>query len=109
VYQVFAKCNACKHHEVLNHKVLQTLIEKVSGMERHKELPWDVDTDVNWSKWIGSVNTDLPEDLNNIFEDPNYILPKEVAENSIMNTSHKINIISATIIAIESFISFRYI
>jgi hypothetical protein len=47
--------------------------------------------------------------LNNIFEDPNYILPKEVAENSIMNTSYKINIISATVIAMESFISFRYI
>jgi hypothetical protein len=89
--------------------MLQTLIEKVNGMERHKELPWDVDSDVNWSKWIGSFDTDLPEDLNNIFEDPNYILPKEVGENSIMNTSYKRNIISATIITIESIISFRYI
>jgi hypothetical protein len=102
------KCNACKDHEVLNHKMLQTLIENVNGMERHNELPWDVDSDVNWPKWIGSVDTDLPEDLNN-FEDPNYILPKEVGENSTMNTSYKRNIISATIITIESFISLRYI
>jgi hypothetical protein len=88
--------------------MLQTLIENVNGMERHNELPWDVDSDVNWPKWIGSVSTDLPEDLNN-FEDPNYILPKEVGENSTMNTSYKRNIISATIITIESFISLRYI
>jgi hypothetical protein len=62
VYKVFTKFNAFKYHEVLNHKMLQTLIEKVNGMERHKELPWDVDSDVNWSKWIGLVDTDLPED-----------------------------------------------
>lgn len=58
-------------------------------------LNWDVDSDVNCSKWIESADTDLPKDLNNIFEGPNYILPKEVGENSIMNTSYKRNIISA--------------
>jgi len=63
--------------------MLLTLIEKVNRMERHKELPCDMDSDVNWSKWI---DTDLPEDLDN-FEDPDYILPEEVGENSIMNTS----------------------
>ncbi|XP_059451305.1 protein GAMETE EXPRESSED 1 [Corylus avellana] len=72
-----------RDYEVLNHQMLLTLIEKVNGMERHKELDWDVDSDVNWSKWI---DTDLPEDLDN-FEDPDYILPEEVGENSIMNTS----------------------
>jgi phage anti-repressor protein len=76
-------CNSCRDYEVLNHQMLLTLIEKVNGMERQKELAWDVDSDVNWSKWI---DTDLPEDLDN-FEDPDYILPEEVGENSIINTS----------------------
>jgi hypothetical protein len=46
-------CNACRDHEVLNHQMLLTLIEKVNGMV---DCPW-------------------------------YILPEEVGENSIMNTS----------------------
>ena len=68
---------------MLNHHMLLTLIEKINGMERHKELSWDSDSDVNWSTWI---DTDLPEDVNN-FEDPDYKLPEEVGENSIMATS----------------------
>ncbi|XP_030952930.1 protein GAMETE EXPRESSED 1-like [Quercus lobata] len=69
--------------EVLNHQMLLTLIEKINGLDRHKELSWDMDSDENWSTWIDS---DLPEDVNN-FEDPDCILPEEVGENSIMTTS----------------------
>ncbi|GMY24776.1 protein GAMETE EXPRESSED 1-like [Fagus crenata] len=72
-----------RDYEVLNHHMLLTLIEKINGMERHKELSWDSDSDVNWSTWI---DTDLPEDVNN-FEEPDYKLPEEVGENSIMATS----------------------
>ena len=68
---------------MLNHQMLLTLIEKINGLDRHKELSWDMDSDENWSTWIDS---DLPEDVNN-FEDPDYILPEEVGENSIMTTS----------------------
>ncbi|XAR73587.1 hypothetical protein NMG60_11007601 [Bertholletia excelsa] len=39
--------------------------------------------DVEWSTWIDS---ELPEDLDNL-EDPDYILPEEIGENSIMTTS----------------------
>ena len=68
---------------MLNHQMLLTLIEKINGLDRPKELSWDMDSDENWSTWIDS---DLPEDVKN-FEDPDYILPEEVGENSIMTTS----------------------
>ena len=35
---------------------------------------------------LHGLTLDLPEDVNN-FEDPDYILPEEVGENSIMTTS----------------------
>lgn len=67
---------------MLNHQMLQTLIEKVDGMQR-QALSWDMDSDVNWSSW---VDFDLPEDVNT-HEDPDYVAPEEVAENSITTTS----------------------
>ncbi|XP_041002437.1 protein GAMETE EXPRESSED 1 [Juglans microcarpa x Juglans regia] len=72
-----------RDYEVLNHQILLTLIEKINGMERHKELPWDLDSEINWSTWI---DTDIPEDPDNL-GDPDYILPEEVAENSIVTSS----------------------
>lgn len=76
-------CKSCRDYEVLNHQMLLTLIEKINGMERQKELPWDLDSDINWSTWI---DTDIPDDADNL-EDPDYILPEEVAENSIVTSS----------------------
>lgn len=73
----------CRDYEVLNYHMLQTLIEKVNCMQR-KELTWDTDSEVNWSSWIDS---DIPEDAND-FEDPDYIVPEEVEENSIITTSN---------------------
>lgn len=78
-------CKSCRDYEVLNHQMLLTLIEKINGMERQKELPWDLDSDINWSTWI---DTDIPDDADNL-EDPDYILPEEVAENSIVTSSIK--------------------
>lgn len=46
-----------------------------------------MDSDVNWSTWI---DTDLPEDVSK-FEDPDFIVPEEVGENSIMTTSIRRN------------------
>ncbi|GMN42339.1 hypothetical protein TIFTF001_011552 [Ficus carica] len=82
VQLVFAICTY-RDYEVLNYQMLQTLIEKVNGMQR-RELSWELDTDVNWSSWI---DTDLPEDVNKA-EDPDYIAPEEeVGENSITTTT----------------------
>ncbi|XP_020217211.1 protein GAMETE EXPRESSED 1 [Cajanus cajan] len=71
-----------KDYETLNHQMLQTLINKVNSMQKQKELLWDVDTDYDedWSQW---VDADLPDDVN-CLDDPDYILPEEVAENSMI-------------------------
>ena len=49
-------------------------------MQKEKELSWDLYTDYeDWSEWI---DADLPDDVN-CLDDPDYILPQEVAENSM--------------------------
>ncbi|KAJ7960060.1 Protein GAMETE EXPRESSED 1 [Quillaja saponaria] len=79
-----------RDYEVLNHKMLQSLIDKVNSMQKFKELSWDtdIDSDVNWSSWI---DTELPEEVNN-HEDPDYIFPEEVGENSITTTNTRYNL-----------------
>ena len=74
--------NSCRDYEVLNYQMLQTLIEKVNGMQR-QGASWELNTDINWSSWI---DTDLPEDVNKS-ADPDYRAPEEVAENSITTSS----------------------
>lgn len=61
-------------------------------MQHHKVFSWDTDDDdddVNWSQWIDS---DLPDDIN-CLDDPDYMLPEEVGENSITTsvTARKYN------------------
>ena len=54
-------------------------------MQKEKELSWDLYTDYeDWSEWI---DADLPDDVN-CLDDPDYILPQEVAENSITVTKN---------------------
>ncbi|KAF5749899.1 hypothetical protein HS088_TW03G00226 [Tripterygium wilfordii] len=73
-----------RDYEVLNHKLLQSLIEKVNSIQRKEDLSWDKysddDEDINWSSWIDS---ELPEEIDS-YEDPDYIVAEEVGENSIM-------------------------
>jgi len=60
--------------------MLLTLINKVNTLQKEKELSWDVDTDYeDWSEW---VDADLSDDVN-CLDDPDYIPPEDVAENSI--------------------------
>lgn len=64
--------------------MLQTVLEKINGMERDKEaLSWDTNSDIDWSSWI---DTDLPEEVDD-YEDPDYIVPEEVGENWITTSS----------------------
>ncbi|KAL0330986.1 UNVERIFIED_CONTAM: protein GAMETE EXPRESSED 1 [Sesamum angustifolium] len=75
-----------RDYEMLNHKMLLAIMEKVNSMQRTKELlSWDTDTDseINWSSW---VDTELPEDVG-LLEDPDYLLPEEVGENSSVTSS----------------------
>ncbi|TKY47375.1 GAMETE EXPRESSED 1 [Spatholobus suberectus] len=74
-----------KDYETLNHQMLLTLINKVNSMQKQKELSWDLDIDYeDWSEWI---DADLPDDVN-CLDDPDYILPEEVAKNSITATKN---------------------
>ncbi|KAM3282678.1 protein GAMETE EXPRESSED 1 [Capsicum chacoense] len=74
-----------RDYEVLNHMILQTLVEKVNGIQKHKEyLSWemeneDSDSEVDWSSWI---EAELPEDVDKL-KDPDFVFPEEVAENSV--------------------------
>ncbi|KAK6926171.1 hypothetical protein RJ641_007890 [Dillenia turbinata] len=79
-----------KNYEVLNHEMLLTLMEKVNGMEREKRekqmlsyYGYDSDSDVNWCKW---VDVELPEEVNEL-EDPDFLLPEQVGENSVITSS----------------------
>lgn len=79
----------CRDYEVLNHKMLQTLMEKVNGIQKHKEyLLWEMENDdsddeVNWSSWI---EEELPEDVDKL-KDPDFVYPVEIAENLVGNKS----------------------
>ncbi|KAL4567279.1 hypothetical protein LXL04_022858 [Taraxacum kok-saghyz] len=62
-----------RDYETLNHHMLQSLIEKVNGIQGSKKLCDDEDeSDVDWSSW---VDFDLPEDE---VEDVDYMLPEKV-------------------------------
>ncbi|KAG8365283.1 hypothetical protein BUALT_Bualt18G0088400 [Buddleja alternifolia] len=75
-----------RDYEVLNHKMLLTLMDKINSMQGNKGVSsWDEDSDseVNWLSW---VDTELPEDVA-MLEDPDYLLPEEVGENSSVSSS----------------------
>lgn len=67
----------------MNHQMILALIDKVNDMQRNKGWSWEADSDVNWLSW---VETELPDEVDNL-EDPDYIIPEEVGENSISITS----------------------
>ncbi|KAL4567275.1 hypothetical protein LXL04_022854 [Taraxacum kok-saghyz] len=67
-----------RDYETLNHHMLQSLIEKVNGMQGSKKFSDDEDeSDVDWSSW---VDFDLPEDE---VEDVDYKLPEKVGGDLI--------------------------
>ncbi|KAL0908709.1 hypothetical protein M5K25_023215 [Dendrobium thyrsiflorum] len=77
-----------RDYEVLNYQLLQILLQKVHIMEQNsgnKYLCIDDESETSWSgySWI---DEELPEDVD-MDVDPNYALPEEVADNSIMTTS----------------------
>lgn len=66
--------------------MLLTLINKVNGIQKQKDLSWDLDSDYD-EDWSQLIDADLPDDVN-CLDDPDYILPEEVAENSITVTKN---------------------
>ncbi|MED6143283.1 hypothetical protein PIB30_004786 [Stylosanthes scabra] len=70
-----------RDYEMLNHQMLLTLMNKLNNIQAQKGLQWDLDTTdyVEWTEW---VDADLPDDVN-CLDDPDYVVPEEVAESSI--------------------------
>ncbi|KAE9612936.1 hypothetical protein Lalb_Chr05g0212271 [Lupinus albus] len=72
-------------YEMLNHRMLLTLMDRINNMQMQKEL-LDVDSDdENWSQWI---DADLSDDDVNCLDDPSYVLPEEVEEKSCTSSSN---------------------
>ncbi|XP_019444829.1 PREDICTED: protein GAMETE EXPRESSED 1-like [Lupinus angustifolius] len=72
-----------RDYEILNHRMLLTLMDRVNNMQMQKEL-LDVDSDdENWSQWI---DADLSDDVN-CLDDPSYVIPEEVEEKSCTSSS----------------------
>lgn len=61
-----------RDYEYLNHQMLQTLLEKVNGLQRNKELAWESESesDVDWPSWM---HRELQEEIDD-FEDPNHLI-----------------------------------
>ena len=71
----------CRDYDVLNHHMLLMLMERINGMQTQNKLSWDdSDSEVDWTSWI---DTELSEDV----EDPDFVLPEQVGENSITTAS----------------------
>ncbi|KAL3568486.1 hypothetical protein D5086_031137 [Populus alba] len=70
-----------RDYEVLNHHLILNVMDKINVMQKTRELSWETDSDVDWSSWI---QTELAEGGDNL-EDPDFMVPEEVAENSIKN------------------------
>ncbi|XP_057425433.1 protein GAMETE EXPRESSED 1-like [Lotus japonicus] len=86
IFMIAASCQLLyaiftyRDYEMLNYEMLLTLTNKVNNMQKQKDLSWDMKTDyVDSSEWI---DADLPDDVN-CLDDPDYIVPEEIGENSI--------------------------
>ncbi|XP_065866208.1 protein GAMETE EXPRESSED 1-like [Euphorbia lathyris] len=66
-----------RDYEVLNHKMIETLMEKVNEMER-REIGWETESEMNWGSW---VEKELADEVDKL-KDPDYIFREEVGENS---------------------------
>ncbi|KAJ0945903.1 hypothetical protein HanPSC8_Chr03g0133271 [Helianthus annuus] len=79
IFVVLASCQLLyaiytyRDYETLNHEMLQSLIEKVNGMQGKKQFLCedDEDSDVDWSSWVDKDISD------NELEDLDYRMPPE--------------------------------
>jgi len=67
--------------------MLLTLVNKINSMEKLKDSNSDFDT-TDYLDWSQLIDTDLPDDVNCV-DDPDFVIPEEVAENSITTSTTK--------------------
>nr|XP_043626897.1 protein GAMETE EXPRESSED 1-like [Erigeron canadensis] len=102
IFMLLASCQllyslySYRDYETLNHQMLQSLIEKVNGIQK-KQLSYDDDdddddVDVNWSKWVDSdISEDEVEGLRQDHsQDLDYMLPDEVKEASTTSSVSRV-------------------
>ncbi|CAI8587442.1 unnamed protein product [Vicia faba] len=82
VQLLYAICTY-KDFEKMNHQILLTLVNKINNIQSIEETSLNFDDDdeddMDWSQWI---DNDLSDDVNEL-DDPDFIIPDEVAENAI--------------------------
>ncbi|XP_057492446.1 LOW QUALITY PROTEIN: protein GAMETE EXPRESSED 1-like [Actinidia eriantha] len=64
-------------------KMYEHFMDQFNGTRTREEVLSDTESDMNWSSL---VVTELPEDVDK-FEDPDYMLPEGIGENSVATTS----------------------
>ncbi|CAH9147423.1 unnamed protein product [Cuscuta epithymum] len=64
-------------YEVLNHQILLTLMEKVNGIQTHKEVSWEMESEPeSEAECCSWLEKELQEELDSL-QDPDYVLPME--------------------------------
>lgn len=76
-----------RDYERLNHHMLLTLVNEINNIQKLKETTWDSET-TDYVDWSRLLDTDLPDDVN-CLDDPDFVVPEEVAENSITSSISK--------------------
>ncbi|KAG6482368.1 protein GAMETE EXPRESSED 1-like [Zingiber officinale] len=73
-----------RDYEILNHQLLQTLVEKVRIMEQNAESSSCLESDgIISTSWLSWMHEELPDDEDEKL-DPDYSLLEEVGENSVV-------------------------
>jgi len=67
--------------------MLLTLVNKINNIQKLNESTWDSET-TDYVDWSRLLDTDLPDDVN-CLDDPDFVVPEEVAENSITTSTTK--------------------
>ncbi|CAN0913623.1 Protein GAMETE EXPRESSED 1 [Linum grandiflorum] len=70
-----------RDYEVLNHRNILTLTEKINSMQRSREMS-DSDSEVEWSRW---VDDEISEEEVTSLRDPDYMIPGAAADRSIVS------------------------
>ncbi|KAD6453077.1 hypothetical protein E3N88_07782 [Mikania micrantha] len=80
-----------RDYETLNHQMLQSLIEKVNGMQGNKRLLYeDDDGDIDWSSWVDSdLPDDEPEDLDYMFSEEVMVASSSVSGSREYNLRYR--------------------
>lgn len=72
--------------------MLLTLMEKVNGMQKHKESSWEMEMESDDSEsevedWPSWIENELPDEVDKLQDPDYYLLPEAAAENSLITSN----------------------